>query len=207
LFSLTRNAWIGTMAGVMTLAVLRKPVLAIIVPAIVLVILAVSPSNVQDRVGSMFNPKDSTNKERLLLWQAGAKIVADYPLFGVGQNSFPLVYKKYRSPDVLEPHISHLHNNFLEIAVERGFLGLVSWTAIFVIALWVMIRAWQKQKGDQSARMAITAGAGATLAFLTAGLFEYNFGDSEVQMLIYLVMAGGIAAVTKKEPSDYGINP
>ncbi len=207
LFSLTRNAWIGTMAGAMTLAVLRKPVLAIALPAIVLVILAVSPSNVQDRVGSIFNPQDSTNKERLLLWKAGAKIVADYPLFGVGQNSFPLVYKKYRSPDVLEPHISHLHNNFLEIAVERGVLGLISWTTIFVMALWVMLKAWRRQKEDPETKMSITAGAGGILAFLTAGFFEYNFGDSEVQMLIYLVMAGGIAAVARKEPSDYGINP
>ena len=47
----------------------------------------------------------------------------------------------------------------------------------------------------QSGERALVAGSIAAIAgFLVAGLFEYNFGDSEVAMLAYAVMALAFAA-------------
>lgn len=202
--SLTRNAWLGIIVGVALLAVLRKPAAIFAIPVIAIIVFAASPPGVQQRVASIFDASDKSNRERILLWKAGVKIWSDYPMFGVGQNSFPLVYPKYRDPNVAEPEISHLHNNFLELAVERGAVGLISWMSIWLVALIVMIKGWLHRTGDSYVEMTLAASIGSVLAFLTAGFFEYNFGDSEIQMLIYLVLGAGMAAAEQALPKSNG---
>ncbi len=202
ILSLTRNAWIGAMAGVAVIAFMRKPISLVIVPALAVAVFLFAPTGVQDRIASVVDLQDDSNRERLLLWRAGAKIWADYPVFGVGQNSFPLVYPEYRDPSVLEPEISHLHNNFLEIGVERGTIGLLTWISIWATALLVMVKAWLKRGDDTVVEMALAASIGSITAFLAAGVFEYNFGDSEIQMLVYFILAIGMAASAPKGRGD-----
>jgi len=195
LLSLTRSAWVGLFIGCSILIALRKPFAIIIIPVVVAIGLAASPDKIRDRAFSMFDKNQKSNKERIYLWGAGLKIIKDYPIFGVGQNSFPIVYPKYRHPDVKEPTISHLHNNFLEIAAERGLVGLFCWSLVWASALWVMLRSWTIAKiNDRERIMALGASIASTISFLVAGFFEYNFGDSEVQMLLYLLIAIGLAS-------------
>jgi O-antigen ligase len=77
----------------------------------------------------------------------------------------------------------HLHNVPMQIAAERGLPALAVW-------LWFVARALAGLKAlvDRSRHRLLAATAvAATTAMLTAGLFEYNFGDSEFLML-YLTM-------------------
>ncbi|MBF0169686.1 MAG: O-antigen ligase family protein, partial [Nitrospinae bacterium] len=150
-------------------------------------------------------PANETNRERLLLWRAGVAMALDHPLVGVGQNQFPALYPAYRSPDVREPSISHLHNNVLEITVERGVLGLAAWLSLWVVAGAAMIRAWRLAVTPAD-RTALAAGIGGMTAFLAAGMFEYNFGDTEIQMLVYLLLAAGMAAARQEKSVVEGDN-
>lgn len=196
LLSLTRNAWVGAFAGSLVIIAARKPAALLAVPVVAALAFAFSPPEIKGRVMSMFDAKkDKSNRERIYLWTSGLKILADYPVFGVGQNSFPLVYPKYRNPGVKEPDISHLHNNFLEIGVERGLTGLAAWLSIWITALWTMSVAWKRARQNGTvAPLGVTAALGSIIAFLSAGMFEYNFGDSEIQMFIYFLLAAGMAA-------------
>lgn len=195
LLSLTRNALIGLLAGSIVLVALRKPVALAAIPVIVAIAIAITPQVARDRVFSIFDLQNETNKERIYLWTAGIKIIRDNPLLGVGQNSFPLVYPNYRHPDVKEPTISHLHNNFMEIAAERGLIGLLCWMSVWIGALWIMSRSWWKNRPDGGACvLGMAAGIGGITAFVSAGMFEYNFGDSEIQMLYYFILAAGMAS-------------
>lgn len=196
--SLTRNAMVGLFAGVFLLLALRNPWAGAIAPAIAALAIALAPSHIQDRIVSVVDLHNDTNKERLRLWSAGVHIALDHPFFGVGQNSFPLVYPKYRHPDVKEPSISHLHNNVLEIAVERGCVGLLAWISIWAVAIWKMSSAWRASTiGDRDAMAAM--GMASVTAFLTAGMFEYNFGAAVMQMMIYFLMAASLAAAKKAQ--------
>ncbi len=196
LLSLTRNSWVGLVAGVTVLVALRKPAALLAGPVLLMIVLGLAPANVQDRIYSVFDMQNVSNRERIYLWKAGAKIIADYPMFGVGQNAFPLVYPRYRDPAVAEPNISHLHNNFLELAAERGLVGLACWMSMWGVALWSVGMFWIRSEKpmDPSARAALAACFGSVTAFLCAGVFEYNFGDSEIQMLFYFIMAAGMGA-------------
>ncbi|MGK7346419.1 MAG: O-antigen ligase family protein [Candidatus Nitrospinota bacterium M3_3B_026] len=203
LLSLTRSAWIGAAVGGTALAIARKPVAAAVIPILAAVAIVLSPAPVKDRIVSMADMENESNRERLLVWCAGLKIIADHPVFGVGQNAFPLVYPDYRAEDVNEPNISHLHNNFLELAAERGLVGLAAWIWLWGAVLWAAARAWMTGAGGGE-KTALAASAAGIIAFLAAGMFEYNFGDSEIQMMFYmtLAMASAAAGRTRDRAAD-----
>jgi len=93
------------------------------------------------------------------------------------------VYPSYRWPEAPNPRAPHLHDNALQIAAERGLPCLVFW-------LWwvaaAMGDAWREARREAAAGGPALATLGVLVAVLAAGLFEYNFGDSEVLMFVLL---------------------
>jgi O-antigen ligase len=117
-------------------------------------------------------------------------MIAAHPVIGVGPNMVERLYAEYRGPDAVNQINPHLHNNPLQIAAERGLPALAIWLW-FIVALTRDL--WQRfWKGQQ--RFLAAAALASVVALLTAGLFEYNFGDSEVLMLFLIVVTLPAAA-------------
>jgi O-antigen ligase len=109
-------------------------------------------------------------------------------------------YAEYRGDDAVNKVNPHLHNNPLQIAAERGIPALAVWIW-FVVAV---CRDLQRRFSSGSQRFLAAAALAATVALLTAGLFEYNFGDSEVLMLFLIVVslpAAADAARQRRQPA------
>src|SRR5439155_138049 len=87
-------------------------------------------------------------------------------------------------PEALRRSTSHLHNTPLQIVVERGVPGLAAWIAIWVAFFAASARTLSRiPAGDEDARALVLGSMAAIAAFLVAGLFEYNFGDTEVLLV------------------------
>jgi O-antigen ligase len=123
--------------------------------------------------------------------EIGARIVASDALTGVGPNMVPRVYGQYRPDYAVRPTNPHLHNVPVQIAAERGLPALGIWIW-FVIALSTTLFRLFRQG---TARMLAAAALAATAAMLAAGLFEYNFGDSEFLMLFLVLVTLPFAAI------------
>ena len=122
-------------------------------------------------------------------------MIAAHPLTGVGPNMVERRYAEYRGDDAVNQINPHLHNNPLQIAAERGLPALAIWIW-FIVALARDL--WQRfSKGQQ--RFLAGAALATVVALLTAGLFEYNFGDSEVLMLFLIVVTLPAAAARTLE--------
>jgi O-antigen ligase len=189
--TLSRNAWVGACIAVGLLLVLKDLRLSAVLPVVVAVLFAMAPDGITSRMMSMFDVQDPSNQDRLAMIEVGARIVANDPLTGVGPNMVPRVYETYRPDYAINPTNPHLHNVPLQIAAERGVPALVIWVwfiAALVLALYRVFR----QGGDRV--LAATALA-AVVAMLAAGLFEYNFGDSEFLMLFLVVITLPFAAM------------
>jgi O-antigen ligase len=99
-------------------------------------------------------------------------------------------YPEYRNPAARRPATGHLHNNLVQIAAERGVLGLAAWLAIWIAFFVQAGRIYARLPATRDDDRALVAGSLAAVGgFLVAGLFEYNFGDSEVIGLLWVVMA------------------
>jgi hypothetical protein len=74
--------------------------------------------------------------------------------------------------------------------VERGLPGLAAWIAIWVGFFGAAWRVFRRiPPADEEARALVLGSMAAIGAFLVAGLFEYNFGDTEVLLVALAVMA------------------
>jgi O-antigen ligase len=179
----TRSVWVGTFAAVAVLFALKDFRLAMAAPIVaavaVVVVLAVAPGALTGRVYSVVNVKDPSNSDRIAMLHAGARIVRDYPLTGVGLDNIKKVYRMYRDRDSIDWSAPHLHNVPMQIAAERGLPALGVWLA-FIVALAVQLLRRLRGAAD---RVLPATALGAVAAMLAAGMFEYNFGDSEFLML------------------------
>jgi O-antigen ligase len=99
------------------------------------------------------------------------------------------VYPIYRREGAPELQNIHLHNNVVQIAAERGLPCLAAWLWLITLGFAGTIqsfRAWPPGTRER----ALAAGSLALLvAGMMAGLFEYNFGDSEFLMLFLFAIA------------------
>jgi putative inorganic carbon (HCO3(-)) transporter len=100
------------------------------------------------------------------------------------------LYAEYRDPDAVEKVNPHLHNVPVQIAAERGLPALATW--LWFVAI-VMLDLWRAFRADR-ARVLAAAALAAMAAMLGAGMFEYNFGDSEFLMMLLLVITLPFAA-------------
>jgi putative inorganic carbon (HCO3(-)) transporter len=185
-----RSAWVGLGLSLLVVSGLaRRFVLLLVLVAATAAVLAV-PSPVQKRALSIVDPTDPTARERFLFWDAGRRMVEDAPLLGLGPGGVKHHYPQYRDPSARRPATGHLHNNVVQIAAERGLIGLAAWLAIWVAFFVQAGRIYARLPATRLDDRALVAGSLAAVAgFHAAGMFEYNFGDSEVIGLVWVVMA------------------
>ena len=200
----TRNAWIGTFLAVSLLLVIRNWKLVFIAPVVAAVALVLAPGQVQERARSMLNPQDPASRDRIVMWKIGRDMIRDHPVFGVGPEmigGYPSgvghemtggKYEQYRKayPEAVNATNPHLHNVPIQIAAERGIPALILWAWFIASAGWA---AWRQLRTRVAPAIAGAALA-SIVAMLAAGLFEYNFGDSEFLMLFLGIITLPFAA-------------
>ena len=194
----TRSAWLGLVIASSLILLLYKPRTLIIVPLAVGLFYLASPQPKKNRALSIFSLKN--NKLRIEYIRVGIKIIKEYPLFGTGPDTVDMVFQnpKYELSEGAKK-LPHLHNNILQIGAERGIPTLLAWLTFMV---WGFISLIKLLKNKDPTLYAFTIAALAVLvALFTAGLFEYNFADSEVTMLfLYMItIPFSLARIQRKD--------
>ena len=95
-----------------------------------------------------------------------------------------MAYADYRPENGVNETNPHLHNVPLQIAAERGLPALVLWGWFIAAVVGDLTRRLR----EPATRAPAAAGLAAIAAMLAAGLFEYNFGDSEFLMLLLVLV-------------------
>ncbi len=114
------------------------------------------------------------------MWSLGLEIFARKPL-GVGYDNSE--FMRTLEPSLPSSH-RHMHNNFINIAIETGFLGL----AAYCWFLFVLFRIVKKSYIETKDILLLCLGT-SIAGWQVAGLVEYNFGDSEILFIALLVIA------------------
>jgi O-antigen ligase len=143
---------------------------------------------VRERVGQIVNP--AANIGRSQIWQANLDMIEDRPLLGWGYGN----YRKFRDPYYQRypeaDTTAHAHNNFLQMWVDTGIVGL----GTFLFLFWIVLRAgWQAYRllppTEEPLRCLALGGVLAVVGFLLGGLTQYNFGDAEVVVVFWATVA------------------
>ncbi len=188
-FTYTRSSWIGAAVALLVVGALKNWRLPALLLAVAVMLLALFPHTpVAQRVFSINSKYQSSNVERRFMWVSALKLIKQRPLRGYGVDNLSVHYGPVANPKAIEQRPPHVHNTILQMAINGGLLaaGLYLWWMI--VLLLYGYAAWQRlrqQKPDQAAVvLGITAGM---LGFLINGLFEFNFGTSQVITIVYFL--------------------
>jgi O-antigen ligase len=204
----SRNAWVGACTGVAILLLMRDLRLIGLLPVVAAVFIALAPAELTDRFYAMFQLNDArrqtatttasvqSNQDRIAMVRSGLRIIRDHPLTGIGPDMIMDVYPVYRDKDAVNQLNPHLHNVPLQIAAERGLPALAVWLWFIV----VLVRDLLRQRRVAALSFLPNAALAIVAAMLAAGMFEYNFGDSEFLMLFLLLVTLPFAAA-QPEPA------
>ena len=191
--TLSRSGWLGFLASALVLAVvMRHRRMHILVGAggIAAVIFI---AGLNGAVGTRLAPGSNGPLEMLYsrwdVWTAAIGIFVTHPLFGVGVANFANFYPEYSH----QPFgLNHAHNLALNIAAERGILGLATFAAVAVAIFRSLVRGRKSSRGKLE--RALAAALIASFAgYLVHSIFEVSYYDYKVLLLFWLL--SGIAAV------------
>lgn len=194
-----RGTWAATIAALAVMSLASRRWRPLGATALLLVALLMIPS-VRERVGQLEREFRPESGGRLLLWtEIGPELIRDHPL-GVGWKA--VKHEDFVAvSDRVEPKLNHLHNNILQITLELGWAGLavwVYWMGSILVVCWMAHR--RNLVSDPVVSGVALGTLGAFSGLMANGLVEYNFGASEIFMLMMFVM--GVAAAVYVSSSD-----
>jgi len=197
--TLTRSAWVGVVVAAAFIVFLYRPKALLLIPVLIALFLLVSPQPMKRRALSTFSLHAYSNVLRIEYLKAGWRIIRDFPLHGTGPDTVDMVFQnpKYGLSEVGRQNV-HLHNNLIQIAAERGIPTFLAWMTFIVWAFVSLLKLIRDR--DSAVFPYAAAAAAALLGLFTAGLFEYNFGDSEVTVLFLYLITLPFAFPKKVEP-------
>lgn len=125
-------------------------------------------------------------KARLLLWSAGAKVFLQSPLLGEGpQNRMLAVNAMLNLPPEKHMTFTHVHNGFLNAAVDGGILGILGVLAL----LAAPVAALRKKEPGPGRDLAVAIALMLLSSYLITGMFGIMFGhDATDAVFIYLTI-------------------
>lgn len=213
LLTVTRASWLGCLVStllILLLGVGRRAMIVIGVLAIPLVLAGLFILQ-QKRNVSFIDQADQSTTWRETVWREGFNLLVSKPrhlLVGVGMDSIKGHWREWGMFDGGRIPWGHMHSNFLQIALERGVPALLLWLAfLFVYArtLWRSLKLVRPRCVVSNGKFVgpwidcglLLGALGGLAGFVTSGLVHYNWGDSEVVMVLYLIM--GLALVVHRE--------
>ncbi len=184
--SWSRGGWLGALAGVAIVLLLRSRRVALLSGLVLLALLAallvgaLTPEAVPEPIAVRFRevptalgfgnilsqPVNDDNfavVERAAHWVAALRMWERAPWLGIGPGNYSVVYPAVRLPRWEEP-LGHAHNVYLNVAAESGVIGLLAFTVLWagmVVWLWQALqRARRGQCDDEHATWQVALIAG-----------------------------------------------
>ena len=199
----SRASWIGLVVAIFLFVLLveRRLIPVLIVGAVAL--LPFLPASIYNRILTIFDPSDSSTSSRFPIFEVGFKLWKLHPVTGVGLGSelsaslahnSGWYHRLFKFP--------HYHNIYIQLAVELGTLGVVSYTAGFFSGCKETVRALLSPGCDKETRSLIAGCLSGLVGVMVCGLADYFWHYPRVMAIFWLIfgmMLCGIKLVKKEQ--------
>ncbi len=186
LLTQSRGAWFGLVVAVVFIGfvslrvypAIRTGVVVLLVVLGVGWITAVTPQTAQQQLQTGLDHfLDLTGGDeltgRLEIWSRAWWGVQDFSFTGMGMNNFRRVGAQLYPYRTIQPgqEIAHAHNDWLQVALDLGVLGLLAYLAIWLGLTAVLWQAWHIAPSGELQWLALGLAA-SLLAYLVYGLTD-----------------------------------
>ncbi len=181
----SRSAWAGLLGGLCAtglLLALRRGRAWFLAALVALPLLAAAAGwmawkalpLVHDRVQQVLDMKEKAAGVRIPMWRDMPAMIRDRPIAGFGGGSFVWTYPPYQNH--VDQHLTwdFLHNEYLQMQVEYGAIGL---GLLLVGLLWGGLGFAQAilRARSRLAALLLAGAAGGLAAGLIHAVFDFNF--------------------------------
>jgi O-antigen ligase len=203
LLSVTRASWLSLLVSaslITVLSVSRRALIVLGVCALPVILAGLFVLQKKRNVG-FFDQNDNSIVWRQRVWRDGFHLLISNPrhlLVGVGMDSIKAHWREWELFDSGRMPMGHMHSDYLQIALERGVPTLIAWLILlgsYARTLWLTRRRVSSE--DWMERGIVLGALGGLVGFMLSGVVHYNWGDSEVVMIVYLIM--GLSLVVERE--------
>ncbi len=157
-----------------------------------------------ERIASATDFTETSVAMRIGLWRSALEMMADRPIFGGGQDAFPILFSKYRRPnqpgigtDNVRPESAH--NVFLDLGTGTGLLGLGAFVWLLVTVLTV---SWSSTSlcCDRRLRYGLVGSMAAIVGYVSA--LYFGFTEGMTTWVLWLLMGAAVGAASGVAPSN-----
>ncbi len=178
LWTYSRGAWLAVAVSLFLFFILKKKKVLLGSLIAVLVWAAFfSPPLLRERVGSLWDPKNGTVTERMVLMQESFQMIQKSPWLGLGLNTFsdnaPLYKSKTHYTDV-----QYAHNGYLQMMVETGTVGLAAFFLLIFYFLAATVPLFLKK---EPARLEV---GGLAIVFGVIAFLIHSATDTNLHSLL-----------------------
>jgi len=217
-FSGTRGAWLGLLAGAGTVVFLElhgergkaasqnrrmviRAAMGIAGVLILAVAISLSPAsrNVASRARS-FVEDGFTGSGRTLLWRDALKMIPCFPLIGAGPEAFSREFLAFKSFELARsaPQINNEnpHNSFLDTAIAFGLPAAILYAALICSAFSLLLRA-RRHAADRKVALICSGLLASIVAVTVHNLFIYDQIPTGLYFFAFNALAVGALNVTR----------
>lgn len=146
--------------------------------------------------------------ERPMQWFDTLRAVPEYWLLGSGAGTYDFVYPAYKSPELGFVRYDHAHNDYLELLITMGLVGLVLFASAVIAAASGVLRRELLRRGLANNALVFGAGWSVTGALIHAAV-DFNLQIPAnflifLLVLILLAASGPQSTATKLAHSSVG---
>jgi O-antigen ligase len=184
-------AWLGSVAGVGYLALVRRRTVAAVALAGAVIAVWLAPGSIHEAARLLVDPGSALNRERTRVWEHGIQLFALDPWTGWGLHDLREPYARVMSPG--EAPQGHMQSVPVTVAASAGIPGLLA-LGWLVQALFAALFRARARLAVGFERDVVEGAEAGLVAFLAAGLIDWNLGDSEILTLLMFLVGVAIAA-------------
>ncbi|MCL5960240.1 MAG: O-antigen ligase family protein, partial [Chloroflexi bacterium] len=178
-FSQSRWSFVALAAASLAVLALRNRWCWLALPAMglasVFLVWAVGPGKVLASFGSVASTDSVVG--RLEIWERALYLIQDFPLTGVGLNTFvPATQRLYPYFTIPDVNLGHAHNLLLQLGADFGIPGIAVVATFFACLLFLWKAGLRFARGSQL-EGAYVGFLGMLIAYLVFGLIDARQGE------------------------------
>lgn len=194
--TLSRASLLASLGGLVAVGLVLRPRRLLAVILLLALIYPALPPTLKQRHQGWFDLKSNySNWFRYRMMEISAQIAKDHLPWGIGRHNFPKVHETLKAP--AEEISPHAHNNYLQILVEMGIPGIVTFVWLQVAVIGYLARRASSRAYDYPERMLLGAVLMGFVSFVVNGFFHYDWGDALPSSFMW-VLVGLACAVGER---------
>lgn len=188
LMTYSRASWVGLAAAVFLFVLMAQPRLLPVLILAAVAMLPFLPASIYNRILTIFDPSDSSTSSRFPIYQVGVKVWLTHPVTGVGLGSelsaaiahnSGWYHQLFRFP--------HYHNIYLQLLVETGVLGMLTYVGGFIASCKESIRGVFAPGCDKQLRYLVIGCFSGLAGVMVCGLADYFWHYPRVMAIFWLI--------------------